>query len=139
MTGLSSIDRTIQHTLEWVDDVCAEMNDPDRAHGWVALRAVLKELRDLLGMDEAADLAAQLPMLLRGLYFEGWDPQPERVVRDRETFLFDVQTALGSDRVDAADAARAVFAVIGRRLGGEAQQARNRLAAPVRELWPSPS
>jgi len=48
---------------------------------------VLQTLRDRLTVDEAADLAAQLPMLIRGLYYEGWDPRDVPVKMDREAFL----------------------------------------------------
>ena len=137
-TGVSTIDKTVDHTLSWVDDVTLELGDPDRAHGWIALRAVLHELRDLVDSDEAVQLAAQLPMLLRGLFFEGWNPmRPVPPQRDRGVFLDAVQVRLGTNRVDAEDAARAVFSVLGRRLDGEAEQARGRLSERIRELWPS--
>jgi uncharacterized protein (DUF2267 family) len=38
------------------------------------LRATLHALRDRLIIDEVAQLSAQLPMLIRGLYYKGWDP-----------------------------------------------------------------
>jgi uncharacterized protein (DUF2267 family) len=136
-TGITTIDRTVEHTMQWVDDVCNELSDPDHAHGWIALRAVLRQLREMIDSDEAVQLAAQLPMLLRGLYFEGWNPlRPVPPLRDRQVFLDLVQADLGSARVDALRAARAVFCVLNRRPDGEAEQARDRLAAPIRELWP---
>jgi uncharacterized protein (DUF2267 family) len=136
-TGVSTIDRTIELTFHWIDDVCEELGDRDRAHGWIALRAVLQELRELVGPDEAVQLAAQLPMLLRGLFYEGWRPRhPAAPQRDQGSFLEEIRRAIGSDRVDPEEATRAVFAVLGRRLDGEATQARARLAEPIRALWP---
>jgi uncharacterized protein (DUF2267 family) len=135
-TGVSTIDRTVGLTLRWVDEVCAEMGDADRAHGWNALRAVLQNLRDLVDSDEAVQLGAQLPLLLRGLFYEGWNPlRPVPPQRDREVFLQAVQHGLGSARIDAQEAVRAVFKVLGRRLEGEAEQARARLSEPIRSLW----
>ncbi len=136
-TGVAAIDRTVEHTLHWVDEVCREMGDDDRMHGWAALRAVLQHVRELVDADEARQLAAQLPMLLRGLFFEGWMPhRPQPAQRDREAFLDDVAVTLGSDAVDPEVAARAVFAVLKWRLGNEALQARARLSPEIRELWP---
>jgi uncharacterized protein (DUF2267 family) len=136
-TGLAAIDRTVEHTLHWVDEVCREMRDEDRAHGWVALRAVLQHLRDLVDADEARQLAAQLPMLLRGLFFEGYTPQrPQPAERDLELFLDNVRLGIGSDEVDPEVAARAVFAVLRWRMGNEALQARARLSPAIRDLWP---
>lgn len=136
-TGVSTIDRTVEHTLAWVDDVCREMRDPERAHGWVALRAVLQHLRDVIDADEARQLAAQLPILLRGMFFDGFTPQrPVGPERHRDAFLDAVMLGIGSDRIDPERAARAVFAVLDQRLGSEAAQARMRLSESVRELWP---
>lgn len=138
-TGIPTIDETVQHTTTWVSEVCAELGDPSRLHGWAALRGVLQHLRELLGDDEAAHLAAQLPMLIRGLFYEGYDPSPIlRPERDLESFLRAVEARAGSDRIDAEAAARAVFAVLCRHLGGEAAQVRRRLSAPIRALWPTP-
>jgi len=41
------------------------------------LRAVLHALRDNLSIDEAAQFSAQLPLLLRGSFYECWNPQKE--------------------------------------------------------------
>ncbi|MEU0970031.1 DUF2267 domain-containing protein [Streptomyces sp. NPDC005917] len=52
-----------------------------------ALRATLHALRDRLTVDEAVDFGAQLPMLVRGLYYDGWDPSRVPVKMDRDEFL----------------------------------------------------
>ena len=68
----------------------------ERVYGWPkerreqsydALRAVLHAMRDRLTVDEAADFAAQLPMLVRGMYYEGWNPSKVPIKMDRDEFL----------------------------------------------------
>ena len=88
-TGFSTFDKTIDKT----NHVLAEI---EQAHGWSkdqrnksydALRAVLHTLRDRLTVDECAHLAAQLPLLVRGVYYEGWDPSRVPIKMNREEFL----------------------------------------------------
>jgi uncharacterized protein (DUF2267 family) len=61
---------------------------PNRHKAYLALRATLHALRDRLTVEEVAQLGAQLPTLIRGFYYEGWDPtgKPLRV-RHKEQFL----------------------------------------------------
>lgn len=67
------IDRSVEKTNIWLRDMAAEL-DSDRPEAYRSLRAVLHTLRDRLTVDEAAQLAAQLPLLVRGIYYDGWDP-----------------------------------------------------------------
>src|SRR3954451_25395273 len=87
-SSVDSIERTVHKTNEWLGDVAEELGTEDRAEAWRVLRAYLQVLRDRLTVDEAAQLAAQLPHLLRGVFYEGFDPghQPERI-RDRDELL----------------------------------------------------
>ena len=67
------IDRSVEKTNVWLRDAAAELGS-DRKAAYRALRAVLHTLRDRLTVDESAQLAAQLPLLVRGIFYEGWDP-----------------------------------------------------------------
>src|SRR6266481_7334219 len=69
-----AIDTTVQKTYRWLRELAVELGGVGRDDAYDVLRGFLHTLRDRLTIDEAADLAAQLPMLIRGLYYEGWDP-----------------------------------------------------------------
>jgi uncharacterized protein (DUF2267 family) len=137
-TGLEVFDKTLQTTNTWLKEI-AEHIGPDRQRCYHALRAVLFTLRDRLTPDEAADLAAQLPMLIRGIYYDGYRPagKPERI-RSREEFLHRIAEHLEQTRPLGADeAARAVFAVLDHRLDpGERAEMKQNLPADIRTLFP---
>jgi uncharacterized protein (DUF2267 family) len=80
-------------TIEKTNRILKEIEE---AYGWPperrqqsyhALTAVMHALRDRLTVEEASDLAAQLPALVRGLYYEGWKPAKVPVKMHREEFL----------------------------------------------------
>ena len=73
-TGLAVFDTTLQKTNGWLKDLMHELGWDDRHKAYLALRATLHALRDRLTVEEVAQLGAQLPMLIRGFYYEGWDP-----------------------------------------------------------------
>ncbi len=71
-TGLAVFDTTVQETNLWLKGIMEGLHTDDRHLAYLALRATLHALRDRLGPENAVHLAAQLPMLVRGLYYEGW-------------------------------------------------------------------
>ena len=71
---LHVIDRSAEKMHVWLNDVAAELGEEDRAAAYRALRAVLHTLRDRLTIEEGAQLSAQLPLLVRGVFYEGWQP-----------------------------------------------------------------
>jgi uncharacterized protein (DUF2267 family) len=68
-----SFDTTVQKTNIWLKDLM-EVTGGDRGKAYQALRALLHALRDRLTVEEAVEFGAQLPMLIRGIYYEGWNP-----------------------------------------------------------------
>jgi len=71
-TGLAVFDKTVQETNIRLSAIMQRMRTNDRHLAYAALRATLHALRDRIGPQNAVHLGAQLPMLVRGLYYEGW-------------------------------------------------------------------
>ncbi len=86
-THANIIDRSVEKAHIWLNDLAEELGTSDQQYAYRVLRAVLHALRDRLAVDEAAQLAAQLPIFIRGVFYDGWDPSrtPERA-RDADSF-----------------------------------------------------
>ena len=136
-TGLPIFDETIQKTNTWLNEI-AQVLDCDRHHAYQALRAVLHCLRDRLTVNEAAQLGDQLPMLVRGIYYEAWHPagKPEKI-RLRAEFLARIAAHLRKAPIEPLDAATAVFQVLERHVSpGEINDVIETLPEEIRMLWP---
>lgn len=140
-TGVSAFEKTIEKTNLWLGELERIMGWPDRSKAYMALRAVLHALRDRLPPDEAADLAAQLPMLIRGFFYEGWHPANKpRKYRHKEDFLEQVRKeAPWLAGAELEPAVTAVFGILESEVGGgETVQVRRLLPPELRELWTQP-
>lgn len=136
-TGVSTFDQSLNTTMEWLKDLQEEMSFDDEQRAFRVMRGVLHALRDRLTVEETADFAAQLPMLLQGVYYHGWTPRgkPEKI-RHRQEFLDKIAENLMREH-DPEEAARAVFTVLERRMpGGEIEDVKRILPEPIRDLWP---
>ena len=118
MDQLDVIDRTVAKTYEWLHKV-AERDEFDDVHkAYHVLRAVLHALRDRLEPNVAAHVAAQLPLLVRGIFYEGWDPAKTPMHMSLAEFLARVEKEAGlKGTSEAEEAARAVMSVCWVELG----------------------
>jgi uncharacterized protein (DUF2267 family) len=134
--------KAINKTLEKVDGSIKTLNSlyhfQDDNQAFVTLRACLKALRDRLTTEEALDLGAQLPALLRGFYFEGWNLHSQHVVRTKEAFLHDVSYHLnGHDGINLEEAVPPTMKVILDMIDqGEAIEVLHQLPKAIQELCP---
>ena len=112
----------------------------DRHHAYNALRAVLHALRDRLTPEQAVHLGAQLPILVRGVYYDGWrlaaKPSDERQANE---FAAKVGAQLPPQfPLDALSVTKAVFDLLWRELDpGETAKVVDSLPVPLRDLWPA--
>lgn len=134
---LEVLETTVQKTHLWIDTV-AEAAHMDTHTAYQALRAVLQTLRDRLPAEEAAHLGAQLPMLVRGFYYEGWRPSEAPQLLDRETFLERIGERIVSSRIlDPETVTLSVLTVVGQFLSaGELEKIGRILPTDLRSLLP---
>ena len=138
-TGLSVFDTTLHQTNTWLKSLLEPLHTEDRHKAYLALRVTLHALRDRLPPELAAHLGAQLPMLVRGFFYEDWQmaktPSRSRHVDD---FLTPIEWAFRNDRdADIEAIARAVFALLNRELDhGEIRKVVSALPRELKALWP---
>jgi uncharacterized protein (DUF2267 family) len=132
------LSRSVQETDVWLNELQDDLRlqTPDQAYG--ALRAVLHALRDRLTVDMAAHLAAQLPLMLAGIFFDGWKPSatPSKIDTP-EQFLEDVrQRARGHPEIDVNHAATCVFRLLERKVSpGLVEKVAGQLPAEMQAYW----
>lgn len=140
--GLEVFDSTLQKTHGWLNELQELGHLPDQNTAFKVLRAVLHSLRDRLSVEVTAHLGAQLPVLIRGFFYEGWRPagKPERT-RSQEEFLDSIRIQIVSpENLDPLRLTRAVFELLNHHLSaGEPEKIRNVLPKEVQEIWPEPS
>ena len=137
MTTISELNTTVTESEDWVDDLTRRLGWQDRERVYRALLAALHALRDCLGRDEAVYIGAQLPALLRGLYYEGWHPRA-RGAASRSAFLERILDGVHREvDVDAEQVARAVMALLATHMpAAELEDAKAATPPALHNLWP---
>jgi uncharacterized protein (DUF2267 family) len=138
MTLPSTVSHAVQQTQEWLKELRDNGDLANENEAYSVLRAVLHQLRDRLTVEETVDLSAQLPLIVRGIYFEGWQPShvPEKV-RTKKKFLDGVTVKLQPHRNPPERVVRDVFALLAHHCGpGEIANVIAQLPGELKELWP---
>jgi len=139
MTAIENLTSAASAAEDWIDDLMRRLGWHDRQRVYLALLATLHALRDCLGRDEAVYLGAQLPALLRGLYYEGWHPSARATAMTRSAFLERIHDGVHRDpAIDPEQVARAVMAQLSARLpAAELEDAKAATPRALHNLWPS--
>ena len=138
MTAIAELEKSVHVTEKWIDDVARRLGWGDREKVYLALVATLHALRDSLPAHEAAFLGDFLPVLLRGLYYEGWRLPKYSSFRSQDAFLERVREGVHRDpAVDAEPVAKAVLAHIAEHIpASELEDLRAVTPRALRPFWP---
>lgn len=136
-TGLDVFDKTLETTHIWLNEICEDLG-PDKQVAWKVLSTVLHKLRDRLPIGLAAHLGAQLPLLVRGVYYDQFEPgKLPTECNSREEFVAEVAEWLTDTRpVDPDQAVRTVFKVLSRHVSqGQIDHVKQALPRSLRQSW----
>ncbi|MFZ5690310.1 MAG: DUF2267 domain-containing protein [Pseudomonadota bacterium] len=141
MSGFESFDHTIQLTHIWINDLDTRLGWNNKPRSYRLLKSTLHALRDLLPVNEAVDLGAQLPELLRGAYYEGWRPAATPVkARSLNDLTAAVTRHFKADPIpNAAQAVMEVCRLLNVKISpGEIDDVRHAMPEDIRNFWPEP-
>lgn len=137
--GLEVIDHTVQLTHEWINELRDRLDWYSSRDALRLMRVTLAQIRDHITHEELAQLSAQMPLLIRGMLFEGWTPA-HTPVKDRSADTF---VAMIEDQVSRVQEWRgiedisAVFEMLNSRISdGEIADVKANLPKHIRALWP---
>lgn len=137
-TGLAVFDTTLQETNRWLTVLLQKIGGDDKHRAYLVLRAALHTLRDRMDITSVAHFSAQLPILIRGIFYEGWNParNPSKE-RHATEFLDHFRSQLPPGMALNADhAVRSAFAVIWEMIDPrEVVKITKSLPEELRELW----
>ena len=136
-SSIDIVDHNVKTINTWLKDISEELDGIGEEAAWARLKAVLQTLRDRITVDEAAHFAAQLPIIVRGLYFEGWHPaETPHKWRDRQEYLDAFNQKLYGDG-SGEEILKAVLRVLDRHLdSNELTRVKEMHPKEVWDLWP---
>ena len=139
--GLEGLEHTVQLTHIWINELDARLDWNNKPRAYRLLKSVLHVLRDWLRVEEAAALAAQMPTLLRGVYYEQWRPAKTPVKnRSKADFMARIDEEFAADPLPhTAQGVMAVFELLSKKISrGEIEVVRHALPQELRNLWREP-
>ena len=134
----NTLKHSVEVTNEWVNELDEAFGWEDKNRSFRVMRAVLHELRDMLLVDEAAQLSAQMPLFIRGLFFEEWNPSKATAKsHDKQAFLARVVSGVANEKIGSPEkAVSAVFTLLNSKISaGELNDVRDNLNAAMQKIW----
>ena len=138
----NTIRNSTELTDEWIRSIDTHLGWNDFNRSFQLMRATLHALRDALPINEAVEFSAQMPLVLKAYYFEGWNPS-RTLDRDRDKagFIELVRQRVQLDfDYETEQAINAVFLILNEKISsGEISDARGSVHRHLRKLWPEPA
>lgn len=135
---ITPFEQSVHTANAWLQELSVGVGRDDHQQAYRMMRAVFIALRDRMTTEEATDLGAQLPMLIRGIYYEGFNPSKTPThERSKGTFLNHVSENLQANvDGDPEEIVRAVFKLISNHVtAGEMNHVQANLPAEIKSLW----
>lgn len=139
--GLEVIEHSVHVTHEWVNELKERLDYVSHRSALRLMRVVLHRIRDHLLVNEVAQFSAQLPILIRGFFFEGWVPKLTPVKeRKGEDFAAFIRSQMSqAEEYRGREDIKCVFDLLNARISrGEIEDVRANLPADLRAFWPAP-
>jgi len=137
-TGVRNLDNSIDLTNVWLRDILSQLKWQSKESAYQALRGTLHAIRDRLPVEEAVDLASQLPLMIKGVYYDGWTLRDKPEKFKKEEFARRVHAQFEfDDNVNPAEVIRAVLRVMYRHMGeGEIRDVKFNMPKEIQEWFP---
>lgn len=140
MVSIPILEKNIHQTMSWLYAIEEECNweEDNQKRAFATLRVVLHELRDLLPLENAIHLSAQLPLVIRGLFFENWNTHSHSSrKRKKDDFLASISAGLSSyPDTDVEETVRGALKVLCDRISvGELEKIIKVLPGEIKELF----
>jgi len=95
-SALEKIKTRIEEERDWVIEIANKMDTPGRTElAFKVLIAVLHSIRDQLNLQQVFYLSEYLPLCIRGIYFEGYDPENVKVIIYNNQLLISFRNRMG--------------------------------------------
>ncbi|TVR31282.1 MAG: DUF2267 domain-containing protein [Balneolaceae bacterium] len=135
-----NLEKYCNETKSWLNDIANVMRVPDRTD-WAmnVMKAVLHTIRDRTTLQEVFHLSAQLPVLVRGIYLEGYKPTGKPIKMNAEEFMQQIKKRMApSIDIPVTEAVRAVITVLYERTSpGEMDDIKGLMPKDIQKLWNS--
>lgn len=139
--GLEVIDHSVHLTHEWINELAGRLDWSSKRSALRLMRVTLHHIRDHLMVDELAQLSAQLPLFIRGFFFEGWMPK-QTPIRERHAIDFIATISAKMDDTEeyrGREDIKCVFDLLNARISkGQIEDVRATLPEDIRALWDAP-
>lgn len=133
-----------QDAREFVNEIAVELGDPaNKAQAERIMTSVLHTVREVLSPEESLHFISQLPMLMKGIYVNGWHLETKNRIRSMTEFteclkLQSPRTAaqdFGNEEKAEANT-RAVLRVVRRHVAtGEIKDIVSQFPPDLADLW----
>jgi uncharacterized protein (DUF2267 family) len=135
---VTSLDKSVDLTNIWFRDILSQLKWLSKESAYQALRGTLHAIRDRLPAEEAVELSAQLPLIIKGIYYDGWTLREKPEKYKKEEFASRVHAQFQYDpNVNPAEVIRAVLRVMYRHMGeGELRDVRSNMPKEIQEWFP---